>query len=73
MSASAQQRQSLSRTQGTLKETESIAVRAQAVLQAMARRTVTNKIVTALVILLLLVIIALISYFKFIRPRLVPL
>jgi predicted RND superfamily exporter protein len=56
-----------------LKETESIAVRAQAVLQAMARRTVTNKIVTALVILLLLVIIALISYFKFIRPRLVPL
>jgi vesicle transport through interaction with t-SNAREs protein 1 len=67
MSDLQRQRETIERTQGHLRETNTNISRSRRILGTMARRIVTNKILMFAIILILVFAIAMVVYFKFIK------
>jgi len=64
-----EQREQILRARDAVHETDDVLSRSKRILQRMARRTVTNKLITATIIVLELGAIGLIVYFRFIKDK----
>jgi len=61
------QREQIIRTHGTVRETDDVLVRARRTIMRIARRTVTNKLITAVIIILELAAVGVIVWYRWIR------